>query len=167
MRRVDITTFLLAGFLALPGSAYGGDLKFKAELTTAQAVGPPPVMGLIGQASVAAAFDGGFTEVDVKLKVNGGDNVFAVHFHCALPGANGPIALGIVGPLVFDGMEAKGVLTNADFGPNPCDAIIGRPVNNIAALALAMRAGLIYLNVHTDQNPAGEVRGQMLEKRRR
>ncbi len=40
---------------------------------------------------------------------------------------------------------------------------IGRPVNNIAALALAMRDGLIYINVHTAAFGGGEIRGQLLE----
>lgn len=33
----------------------------------------------------------------------------------------------------------------------------------MAALAYAMRDGLVYLNIHTDLRPAGEVRGQVYE----
>ena len=117
-------------------------------------------------ADVTVTFDDALTEVDVKLKVDGGDNVVAAHLHCALPGEDGPVAFGLFspGPLVFDGKEAKGVLTNADFTGADCNDFIGRPVNNVAALAFAMREGLIYVNVHTTDNLAGEVRGQLLEK---
>ncbi len=165
MCRVHITTLALVGLLALPGVAYGGGLEFEAEMTTAQEV-PTPGPGLISGSDVIAVFDEGFTEVDVTLKVDGGDNVVAAHFHCALPGEIGPVAFGLFGPgpLGFDGSEAKGVLTNADFTGADCNPTIGRPVNNIAALALAMREGLIYSNVHTTDNLPGEVRGQMLEK---
>jgi hypothetical protein len=41
--------------------------------------------------------------------------------------------------------------------------VVGRPVNNIAALAFAKRDGLIYVNLHTPTQPAGEVRGQLVE----
>ena len=165
MHRVNITTLALVGLLVLPGAAYAGGLKFEAELTNAQSV-PPPEPGLIEKAKVQAVFDKGFTEVEVKLKVDGGANVVAAHFHCALPGVAGPVVFGLFvpGPLGFDGTEAKGVLTNADFTGADCNPTIGRPVNNIAALALAMREGLIYTNVHTTDNFPGEVRGQMLEK---
>ncbi len=165
LHRFNVTTLVLAGLLALPGAAYGGDLEFEAELTTAQEV-PTPLPGLITSSGVAAVFDEGFTEVEVKLKVDRGDNVVAAHFHCALPGEVGPVAFGLFspGPLAFDGTEAKGILTNADFTGADCNPTIGRPVNTIAALALAMREGLIYVNVHTTDNPPGEVRGQMLEK---
>ncbi len=165
MCRVHIITLALVGLLALPGVAYGGGLEFEAEMTTAQEV-PTPGPGLISGSDVLAVFDEGFTEVDVTLKVDGGDNVVAAHFHCALPGEIGPVAFGLFspGPLVFDGAEAKGFLTSADFTGADCNPTIGRPVNNIAALALAMREGLIYVNVHTTDNLPGEVRGQMLER---
>ncbi len=115
---------------------------------------------------VKAKFDRALTEVDVKLKVDGGSNVVAAHFHCARPGVPGPVAFGLFspGPLLFDGEQAMGILTNADFTGADCVPIIGRPVNNIAALALAMRDGLIYINLHTTDNLPGEVRGQMLER---
>ncbi len=165
MRAVHLTPWILTAFLAFSGSAYGQSLSFKAELSTAQAV-PAPVPGLIVSSDAKARFDDALTEVDVKLRVDDGSNVVAAHFHCARPGVAGPVAFGLFspGPLFFDGKQTKGILTNADFTGADCVPSIGRPVNNIAALALAMRDGLIYLNVHTTDNPAGEVRGQMLEK---
>ena len=140
-------------------------LKFEAVLSRAQevqAVAP----GNITESEIKVRFDEGFTQVEVELRVEGGDRVIAAHFHCALPGVNGPIAFGFFspGPLAFDGREARGVLTNADFTGEDCEPLIGRPVNNIAALAFAMREGLIYANVHTEDNPAGEVRGQLLAR---
>ena len=165
LHRFNVTTLILVGLLALPGAAYGGGLEFDAELTSAQSV-PTPGPGLIVKSDVVADFDEGFTEVDVTLKVDGGANVVAAHFHCALPGEIGPVVFGLFGPgpLVFDGTEAEGSLTNADFTGADCVPFVGRPGNNIAALALAMREGLIYSNVHTTDNLPGEVRGQMLEE---
>ena len=164
MHRFNKTTLALVGFFILPGAVYADGLVFEAEPTSAQSV-PTPGPGLIEEAEVLAVFDEGFTEVEVTLKVEGGGNVVAAHFHCALPGEVGPVAFGLFGPgpLVFDGTEAKGALTNADFTGADCNPTIGRPVNNLAALALAMREGLIYANVHTTDNFPGEVRGQMLE----
>ena len=165
MRRVNVITLVLVGLFALPGATYAGGFKFEAEPTTAQEV-PAPGPGLIDESEVVAEFDDGLTEVEVTLKVDGGDNVVAAHFHCALPGETGPVAFGLFapGPLVFDGTEAKGFLTNADFTGADCNPTIGRPVNNVATLAFAMREGLIYVNVHTTDNRPGEVRGQMLEE---
>ena len=123
--------------------------------------------GLIEHAKITAKFNKDLSEVKVKLHIQGGDNVVAAHFHCARAGANGQVAVtlfsGGSGPLMFDGAEASGTLTNADVNMNTCDVTIGQPVNNIASLLFAMLDGLIYTNVHTTDNFAGEVRGQMLE----
>ncbi len=169
VRALHLTPWILTALLAFSGTAYGQSLSFKAELSTAQEVtgpGPAPAPGLIVSSDAKARFDDALTEVDVKLRVDDGTNVVAAHFHCARPGQNGPIAFGLFspGPLFFDGKKTKGILTNADFTGADCVPFIGRPVSNMAALALAMRDGLIYINVHTTDVPAGEVRGQMLEK---
>ncbi len=146
-------------------NAYAGDnIKFKANLSSAQEVtlvGP----GLIESAEINADFEKDLSAVKVKLTIKGGGNVVAAHFHCGRAGTAGPVAFGLFspGPLLFDGLKASGTLTNADFTGADCIPVIGRPVSNIAALALAMRDGLIYTNVHTLENPPGEVRGQMLE----
>jgi len=137
-------------------------LRFKATLDGAQEV---PAVATMTTGEIHARFNPALSEVAVELTINNGVDVTRAHFHCARPGANGPIAFGLFvpGPLTFDNAGAQGTLTNADFSGADCVPNIGRPVNNIAALAFAMRDGLIYLNVHTTANPGGEIRGQLLE----
>lgn len=166
-----IAMMAVAALAALAGTAagdesegFGDGLRFSARLSGAQEGQGVDSRGS-GRASVR--FDAAFTRVFVDLRVGGLTGTFTrAHFHCNRPGANGPIAFGLVepGPLVFDGRRIRGVLTNADFNGADCGEVplVARPVNNIAALAFAMRDGLVYLNVHTDLFPGGEIRGQML-----
>jgi hypothetical protein len=156
---------LVAGGSAQADGNKNNGINTRANLSGAQEAGAPPIPGLIKRANVTANFAKDLSSVFVQLKVEGGGNVVAAHFHCALAGSNGPVAFGLFspGPLSYDGTLASGTLTNADFTGADCTGVIGRPVSNIAALALAMRDGLIYVNVHTTDNPPGEVRGQMLE----
>ncbi|MEX2124608.1 MAG: CHRD domain-containing protein [Woeseia sp.] len=158
--------------LAVAGLAYAGDQDFEANLSGAQeAVFDGDVFVPGGTDSGAsgrfrAHFDKAFTRVSVNLTVNGLTGTFAAaHFHCGRPGQNGSIVFGLVspGPLEFDGKRIRGTLTNADFTGADCLETVGRPVNNIAALAFAIRDGLIYANVHSDVFPAGEIRGQVLD----
>jgi len=152
---------LMSGVNAYAGG--GGGIKFQANLSGAQEV-PGAAQVLIESAAINAEFEKDLSAVKVTLKIKGGANVAAAHFHCAPAGANGTVVVtlfsGGLGPVPFDGKIASGTLTNADVGSISC---IGRPVNNIASLASAMRDGLIYINVHTFDVLSGEVRGQMLE----
>ncbi len=125
----------------------------------------PTVGGVVTDTTgtIVADFDAGFTRVDVTLVISNGVDVTRAHFHCARPGENGPIAFGLAdpGPLTLTNEGTAGTLTNDDFTGADCLPNIERPVNNIAALAFAMRDGLIYINVHSSANPPGEIRGQM------
>ena len=144
--------------------AYADHQDFEAKLSGAQQV---TEVVTTGRGRVDIRFSQSFKKVKVDLKISDLVGTFtAAHFHCARPGENGPVAFGIVmpGPLALDGNRIRGTLTNADYTGADCVPTIGRPVNNIAALAFAMRDGLIYLNVHTDSVPSGEVRGQILEE---
>ncbi len=167
MRRNRNTTFLslaaLVAFLAAPSIAYGGGLKFEADLSGAQVV---PEVTTVTTAKIKVKFDDALTEGEVELKIKDGFGITKAHFHCARAGVNGPVPIGLFapGPLGFDDTGAEGTLTNVDFLGTDCVGPIGRPVNNIAALAFAMRDGLIYAQVHNMTNPSGEVRGQLLEK---
>lgn len=139
-------------------------LEFKALLSSAQEV---PANDSRAWGVITAKFDPAFTRVWVDLRAHGlSSPVIGVHFHCQYAGVNGPLGVGLQspGPFTFDGNGIWGVLKGENFpAESPCTDAIGRPINNVAALALAMRDGLIYLNVHTDMYKGGEIRGQMLE----
>lgn len=154
---------LVAVFFASQG-AYADGLQFSAYLSGAQEV--PPVTDTEGRGRVKIKFDKALTRARVHVKVkNLTGNLVGAHFHCGLPGTNGPVAFGLINPgdLSFDGKRIRGKLDNGDFTGADCTDAIGRPVSNIAALAFAMDEGLIYLNLHTDAVPSGEIRGQMME----
>ena len=175
MKRIGSSTLVMFATLSLSVASIGhaDDLEFKAVLSGGQEVvfdsGGNFVPGgrdTPAKGFVHVKFNAAFTKVRVFVKIENLLGTFAgAHFHCERAGANGPLGLGLntPGPLSFDGRRIQGTLTNHDFFADSCTDVIGRPVNNLAALALAMRDGLIYLNIHSTVYPAGEIRGQMLE----
>lgn len=170
MKKLYTTMLILVAFLTVSSTADGDSnkkLKFRATLSGAQEV-PEVVTDTTGEIKVR--FDAGLTQAEFDLSVFQGVGVLVAHFHCERPGRNGPVVIFLFEPVPggidVDGELATGTLTNAGFlaaGVTQCPGLIGRPVNNIAALAFAMRDGLIYANVHTVAFPGGEARGQLLE----
>ena len=157
---VGLFFFLTMG---ISGLAYADHQEFEAKLSGAQEV---TEVVTTGRGRIEARFNSAFKQVNVALTINElVGTVTGAHFHCARPGENGPVIFGLMspGPLALDGNKIRGTLTNADFNGGDCVGPVGRPVNNIAALAFAMRDGLIYLNIHSDSVPSGELRGQMVE----
>lgn len=165
------TILLLAASASISSIAYADDLKSETTLSGAQEVvfdvDGNFVPGGVPSDAVARAkakFDAALTKVEVEVRIdNLVGNFAAAHFHCGRPGQNGPVAFGLInpGPLSLDGNRIRGTLDNSNFNGADCTGIVGRPVNNIAALAFAMKNGLIYLNVHSDVFPPGEIRGQL------
>jgi hypothetical protein len=170
MKKLYATILILVASLAVSSTAHGdGDkkLEFRATLSGAQEV---PEVVTVTTGEIRVKFNEALSEADFRLIVRDGIGVTQAHFHCERPGRNGPVVIflfGIVpGGVDVDGELAEGTLTNAGFlpaGGAVCPGLIGRPVNNIAALVFAMRDGLIYANVHTVAHPGGEIRGQLLE----
>jgi hypothetical protein len=153
----NVASLLFVFAMCVAGSAFAGGNNFSATLSGAQEL-PEVVTPATGK--IKAKFDKGFTEVTVDLEIkNLVGSLTGAHLHCARPAVNGPVVIGLIspGPLSFDGKRIRGTLTNADFTGAVCSV----PVTNIVALAFAMQNGLIYVNVHSDFSPTGEIRGQM------
>ena len=97
-----------------------------------------------------------------KLIVANIENVRMAHIHMAPAGSNGGVVVWLYPegpppqtiPGRFQGVLAEGTITEA----NLIGALGGEPMETLIA---AMVAGNTYVNVHTDQYPPGEIRGQI------
>lgn len=175
-----VTRLALACSLLLPmGTSGAGEdhysFDLQARLSGAQEVTPPaapsiPSLGVITDASarVQIHVEKDLSSFRFRLIVRNGNDVTQAHLHCGRPGQNGPVVV-FLSALNPEGQDVNGVLSygtrrneHIEPGAAACEELIGRPVNNIASLAAAAFDGLIYANVHTIQNPAGEVRGQLI-----
>ena len=164
IRSLNVVGLFVLLVMGISGLAYADHQAFEARLSGAQEV---TEVVTLGRGRIEANFNSAFKHVRVDVTINElVGTLTGAHFHCARPGENGPVVFGLVapGPLALDGNKIRGTLTNADFNGGDCVGPVGRPVNNIAALAFAMRDGLIYLNIHTDSVLSGEIRGQIVEK---
>jgi hypothetical protein len=113
-------------------------LEFRFEELPA---GPAPV----GLATVELT--SGDTLVEYTITASGLSGAAnGVHFHEGAPGVAGPVVLNLTSTIEL----------NAD-GEFRASGTMATP----AGFADALRAGDIYVNIHTDLNPDGEIRGQV------
>ncbi|HEX6670823.1 MAG TPA: CHRD domain-containing protein [Nitrososphaeraceae archaeon] len=87
------------------------------------------------------------------------DNVTAAHIHSGKTGANGPILVTLFktespSSKPINGILTSGNITNADLeGPMAGKTLID--------LTKAMELGETYVNIHSEEFPNGEIRGQI------
>ena len=110
-----------------------------------------------------------FTEAEFELNVSDGEAITQAHLHCAPAEEIGPVVVFLFGEIPggfdVDGDLAEFTLTDANVTAvgADCENFIDMDILNLADLALAMMEGDIYANVHSVENPGGEVRGQLLD----
>ena len=102
------------------------------------------------------------TELSYKLIVDDIENVTMSHIHIAPEGSNGPVAAWLypasAPPMLisglYSGILAEGIITQDK---------LGGPLAGMTIMDLVdqIYAGNAYVNVHTSQNPGGEIRGQI------
>lgn len=135
--------------------------NFRASLSGSQEVADPPVeTAARGQSTFRLSADG--TELHYRVIVANIDNVNMAHIHLAPAGANGPVVAWLYPagppPILIEGRTngilATGVITSESLrGP-----LLNQSLDDLVA---ELRAGNAYVNVHTTQFPAGEIRGQI------
>src|SRR5215210_3985480 len=128
---------------------------FDARLTGASEV-PPVQTNASGFADLDVEMEEGQRVVDYHLYVSNIDRVTQAHIHQGNSSENGHIIVPLfnastpTGPVT--GQLAEGHITPANFvGP-----LQGKQLDDLIAL---MQNETAYVNVHTEQNPQGEIRG--------
>ena len=128
--------------------------SYSAVLNPAQEVTGPQVPGR-GQGDAAAiSLDGDRLIFRMRTRNLSGP-IVAAHFHNAQAGANGPVVVNLADGL--DGDRVRLTVTAAQVVGPLADA-----ADPMLALLNELAAGNIYINVHTAENPAGEIRGQLV-----
>ncbi len=113
-----------------------------------------------GQATFKLSKDG--ESIHYKLIVANIENVLMAHIHNAPAGVNGGVVVWLYPSspppqLIegrFQGVLAEGIITADDLVGN----LAGQSIEDLVD---EIKAGNTYVNVHTSQNPGGEVRGQI------
>ena len=178
-----LTGFEVRVPLFVSNAGGNGDVNLGTHMTGDEEVCPtctvstPADSKAQGEAIFRVSADG--NTVEYRLIASNIDNVFMSHIHCGPPGANGPIRMWLypppAGPTGTPGPSGSGpqngVLASGSFSPAGVICPASAVGTNMPLLE-AMRAGLTYVNVHTNDGvdgpntgpgdfPGGEIRGQL------
>ncbi len=149
--------------LAFASTAFAHDgLHLEAQLRGGNEV-PPVDTDTRGSFEVLQSRDG--RSAEYTLRVNDGTRLTQAHFHCGPAGANGPVIVFLAGlhppGWDVDGRWISNATLTDDNVVNPqCGA-------TLADIFEQARVGNVYVNVHSVAHPAGVIRGQLREERRR
>ena len=154
------TLFIFAaatnGFI---NSASAQQQQFIANLSGGNGV-PPIKTPATGVAKFTLSADG--KSLSYVLNVTNINSVIGAHIHSGSAKQNGPIVLFLFGNPTMtgpptgkvNGLLSKGNSTSSDLkGP-----LAGKQLTDLVNL---IKSGNAYVNVHTTQNPKGEIRGQI------
>jgi len=141
-----IRHLLLITFLAVSLGGYtnhlSGSLLFSSRFSGNQEVPPVTTEATgVGGYFINAAKDSlciSITAINLSGPITG------AHIHQGAPGENGPVLIGFTE--MVDGNSIQAVVTGDDLS---------------AELIEMMLKGDLYFNIHTEANPAGEIRGQI------
>ncbi|WP_102346381.1 CHRD domain-containing protein [Bacillus sp. Marseille-P3661] len=93
-----------------------------------------------------------------QLTVNDLENFTQAHIHIGRRGFNGPVVAFLFGPANPDISVRKGTVDGVITKDDLVGPLQGKPLSVLLDL---MKDGKTYVNVHTAQNPDGEIRGQI------
>lgn len=148
-----------AGIVGAAQEPNGG--FFIAGLTGGQEV-PPVETSAQGGALFSVAEDG--SSLEYAVVVNALENVTQGHIHLGGADENGPVVVWLYPgpdeqePRLMEG-RTDAVLAS---GSIAAEHLVGElEGESLDALVAEMAAGNAYVNLHTEANPAGEIRGQL------
>jgi hypothetical protein len=160
MKRL-LAILALVGLLAVPAVALADEKQFNATLSVDQEVPAPAVPAdYEGTGSAVVTISDDHTEITYEVTFEGLTGPLTMaHIHYGATGAAGPPIFWLTDQSNMTGTPSplSGTLTEADFVPAD-----GGPQTFEEALA-AIEGGDTYVNLHTEANATGELRGQLVE----
>src|SRR5215211_4718513 len=158
---VALVTITVGAIIDFPTSAFAGEEqqqqgRFITELTGFEEVPPVNDTSAIG----VAEFKLGQDNIMYTVNVTDIENVTAAHIHNGQVGENGPIVITLFKEDTPTVAMTTGVLSEGNITATNLEGpMAGKLLSNLTS---AMRNEQTYVNVHTQQNPNGEIRGQIL-----
>ncbi|QKS70015.1 CHRD domain-containing protein [Paenalkalicoccus suaedae] len=143
--------FAFTGFMGAVSAAHEGQ-SFMAEMTPDQEVHDVD-SDASGHIHIQVSEDG--ESLDFEVEAYDLTGTMAGHLHSGAAGENGPVELFLFEndePMDYDGEVASGTLS--------ADDLVGEL--SWEEFSMALVAGDIYANLHTDTYPDGEIRGQLM-----
>ncbi len=139
-----------------------GEIRGQVRAPTtfvAELEGSQEVPAVAGGASGSAAFVLSADERSLTFEVGAAgldpSDILQAHLHVAPRGFDGPVVLFLAAHAPAS-LPLRGTLTEADLLANADAGIV-----DFADFVEALRAGDVYVNVHTPAHPGGEIRGQL------
>ena len=161
----DGEIYLLASTALGPFGTAGGVYRLVAAQTrfAATLTASPAGTDSLATGQALLTLNPDHTQFSYQLAVQGVDNVTMAHIHIAnTPGGNGPPAVWLypaTPPAALIAGQFNGSLAAGNFG----EANLVGPLAGTSLVDLldAIQQGRAYVNVHTEQSPGGEIRGQL------
>jgi hypothetical protein len=160
MQRVfTLLSIAAVALLASVGQAQAQVLTFTAELSGSNEAPVVAATGAGGRATVTInqATGAGTYTVDIYNLPTG---VTAAHIHAGGPGVAGPVVIN----LTVVANLSNDFRISGTFSATDVTARAAQGVNTMEDVIQAASLGQMYVNVHSQANPGGEIRGQLVLK---
>ena len=156
---VALATIIAGATIGFPTLAFAGEEQQERliiELTGFEEVPPVNNTSAIGRAE----FKLGQDNIMYTVNVTDIENVTAAHIHRGQVGENGPIVITLFKSETPTTAMTTEVLSEGNITATNLEGpMAGQLLSNLTS---AMQNEQTYVNVHTQQNPNGEIRGQIL-----
>jgi hypothetical protein len=154
-KRAWMVIVVAAAFVTFACDDDDDEVEFESTLVGQNERPNPVTTNATGTARVT---DDGGTTMSYLVTVSNIQNVTAAHIHVAPADSAGPIVVDLApNTTITNGTLASGSFDQSDIRALQQGA---QPIS-MDSLRVLMRRGRTYVNVHTTQNQAGEIRGQL------
>jgi hypothetical protein len=154
-----ITTSGFSSLMIGPSSISTASAQTQPKYFDAKLTGKDEVPSKDTKATGMAGFNViGTSSLSYNVNVTNMQKVTASHIHQGKAGQNGPVVVTLfktnTPSAMTNGLLSKGIITSTNLeGP-----LAGKQIKDLISM---IKSGDAYVNVHTEANPKGEIRGQL------